>query len=139
MRHYDTPNKVWVSDITTVHVNYQPYYLCTVLDLFSRKVVGYSVGNHQETSLIELAFNNAIDERKSEIGLIFHSDQDMQYTSYKFRRLLRKHKIRQLFSAAGCPYDNAVAESFFKHFKFEQVYQITFQTIIHLKNLSMNI
>jgi putative transposase len=118
----DTPNKVWVSDITTVHVNYQPYYLCTILDLFSRKVVGYSIGNHQETSLIELAFKKAVGDRIPDKGLIFHSDQGMNYTSYRSRKLLRRNNVRQSFSAAGCPYDNAVSESFFKHFKFEQVY-----------------
>jgi putative transposase len=118
----DVPNKVWISDITTVFINYEPYYLCPVIDLYARKVVGYSVGNHQETSLNELAFIKAYNTRKPKKGLIFHSDQGLQFTSYKFRNLLRQHKVTQSFSDAGCPYDNAVAESFFRHLKAEEVY-----------------
>lgn len=122
------PNKVWVSDITYVYVNYIPYYVCTVIDLFSRKVVAYTICNEQKAELVKNTFKKTGKIRKPEQGLIFHSDQGCQYSSYEFTDYLKNRGIKQSFSNPGCPYDNAVAESFFKSLKAEEVYQNYYKT-----------
>lgn len=115
------PNKVWVSDITMLYVNYERYYLCVIIDLFSRKVIAYHTDNNQETLIVEKAFQDAYRSRNAPSGLLFHSDQGSQYTAYSFRKLLRSLKVTQSFSAPGCPYDNAVAEAFFRTIKAEEI------------------
>ena len=115
------PNQVWVSDITMLYANYERYYLCVIIDLFSRKVIAHEIDSNQESPIIEKAFQEAYQVRKPAKGLIFHSDQGGQYTAYKFRKLLRTLGVKQSFSAPGCPYDNAVAEAFFRTLKAEEV------------------
>lgn len=122
------PNKVWVSDITYVYVNYKPYYVCTVIDLFSRKVVAYNVCNEQKAELVKNTFKKAYKIRKPEKGLMFHSDQGCQYSSYEFTDYLKNQGIKQSFSIPGCPYDNTVADSFFKSLKSEEVYRHYYPT-----------
>ena len=107
------PNKVWVSDITYLYVNYKPYYLCTIIDLFSRKVIAYNISDKMKAWLVVKTLDYAYKKRKPELGLVFHSDQGRQYHSYEFRSALKSRRILQSFSNPGCPYDNAVAESFF--------------------------
>jgi len=68
------PNKVWVSDITMFYVNYEWYYLCVIIDLFSRKVIAYHIDNNQETPIVEKAFQDAYRSRNAPSGLLFHSD-----------------------------------------------------------------
>lgn len=111
----DAPNSVWVSDITYAKV----LYLCVIIDLYSRKVVGYSISEYIDTALTGAAFQSAFSARKEPSGLIFHSDQGEQYTSFEFQTLRKRHGVTQSFSAPGCPYDNAVAESFFASIKKE--------------------
>lgn len=119
----DRPNRIWVSDITQIFLNYEPFYLCVVIDLFSRKVIAYNLNKSQKTFFVKQTFEKALLLRNPELGLIFHSDQGGQYISYDFRSLLRKHHTLQSFSNPGCPYDNAVAESFFRSLKEEEVYR----------------
>lgn len=119
----DKPNKVWVSDITQIFLNYEPYYLCIIIDLFSRKVISYKLNSSQKTFIVKETFRNAFLLREPELDLIFHSDQGGQYISYEFKSVLRKHHTLQSFSNPGCPYDNAVAESFFRSLKEEEVYR----------------
>lgn len=113
----DKPNLVWVSDITYVKVNGYFYYICVIIDLFSRKVISYSVSNKINENLVIDTFNKAFSFRNSPENLIFHSDRGSQYTSQNFRKLLEQYNIIQSFSVKGYPYDNAVAESFFKFLK----------------------
>ena len=115
----DAPNTVWVSDITYAKVGMDFLYLCVIIDLYSRKIVGYSISEYIDTALIKTAFQNAFFTRNRPYNLIFHSDQGTQYTSFEFRTLLKRHGVTQSFSAPGCPYDNAVAESFFASIKKE--------------------
>lgn len=115
----DAPNTVWVSDITYAKVGMDFLYLCVIIDLYSRKVVGYSIAEYIDTALTGAAFQSALSARKEPSGLIFHSDQGAQYTSFEFRTLLKNNSVTQSFSAPGCPYDNAVAESFFASIKKE--------------------
>ena len=115
----DAPNAVWVSDITCAKVGMDFLYLCVVIDLYARKVVGYSISEYIDTALITDAFQRAYSSRGKPSCLTFHSDQGTQYTSYEFRTLLKRCGVSQSFSAPGNPYDNAVAESFFATIKKE--------------------
>lgn len=115
----DSPNKVWVSDITYIRTLSGWLYLCVILDLYSRKVVGWSMRNHMETSLVNSALDMAITNRQIEDGLIFHSDRGSQYASYEFRKKLQLMKIYQSMSRPGNCWDNACAESFFGLMKNE--------------------
>ncbi len=117
----EEPNQVWVSDITYVSTGEGWLYVAIVLDLFSRKVVGLSMGARLETGLVTKALNQALYSRDVNEGLMHHSDRGCQYTSFEFRELTKKYGIKLSMSARGCCYDNAVAESFFHTLKTEEV------------------
>lgn len=119
----DHPNQIWVSDITQFRVNDYWLYLCIILDLYSRKIVGYRVSRNSSTNLVTSTFKNACQERGEPQGLTFHSDRGKQYTSGAFTRLLEAKHVKQSFSNSGRPCDNAVAESFFANFKKEEAYR----------------
>ena len=119
----DHPNQVWVSDITYFKVNDYWVYLCIILDLFSRKIVGYRVSRNASTNLVTSTFRTAFRERGNPSGLTFHSDRGKQYTSAAFTALLQKCEVKQSFSATARPHDNAVAETFFASFKKEEAYR----------------
>jgi putative transposase len=108
-----SPNMAWVSDIKDVHAGNTLFHLCAITDLFSRKILSYLISNNMDTKLVISVFKEAFIKRGQPQGLMFHSDQGAQYTSYQFRCLLRKHKVMPSYSKPGVPFDNAVAESFF--------------------------
>ncbi len=114
-------NMAWVSDITYVRYNYKWCYLCIVLDLYSRKVVGWAIENHMKKELVIKALNMAVSSRSPEAGLIFHSDRGSQYASKKFQKLLHFYGFKSSMSRKGNCYDNAVAESFFSSIKTERI------------------
>ena len=116
------PNQIWVSDITYFKVNDYWVYLCVILDLFSRKIVGYRVSRNASTNLVTSTFRTAFRERGNPSSLTFHSDRGKQYTSAAFTALLQKCGVKQSFSATARPHDNAVAETFFASFKKEEAY-----------------
>lgn len=115
------PNKVWVCDFTYIKVCGKFYYLCVILDLFSRKVIAYKLSHKIDTQLAIDTVNMAVAKRKKSQGLIFHTDRGCQFTSESFRKHLDNLNIIQSFSAKGHPYDNAVMESFFKYLKKEEI------------------
>lgn len=115
--HAEAPNCVWVSDVTCMKLKDRYYYLCAIVDLYSRKVIAHKVSTRNSTQLITATLKMAYNMRTPGENLIFHSDQGSQYTSHAFRQLLKKLKITQSFSNAGTPHDNAVMESFFAVFK----------------------
>ena len=115
------PNKVWVSDITYIQTLEGWSYLATVIDLYSRKVVGWSYSDRMTSTLVCDALDTAVRQRHPKPGLIFHSDRGSQYASRAFRRRLWRYRIIQSMSAKGNCYDNAVAESFFATLKKELV------------------
>ena len=119
----DRPNQTWVSDITYFKVNDYWLYLCIILDLFSRKVIGYRVSRSASTNLATSTFRSAFRERSNPADLTFHSDRGKQYTSSAFTTLLQKCGVKQSFSATARPHDNAVAEAFFASFKREEAYR----------------
>ena len=108
------PNIAWCSDITYIKVENRFYYLCVIIDLFSRRVIAYHISSKIDTKLVLDTFEIALKERNYPKGTIFHSDRGSQYTSADFRKRLDNAGFIQSFSAKGHPYDNAVAESFFK-------------------------
>lgn len=114
------PNKVWVSDITYVSTQEGWLYVAIVLDLFSRKIVGLSMGNRLETDLITKALKQALCHRGINNDLMHHSDRGCQYTSKEFKELTSQHGIKLSMSGKGHCYDNAVAESFFHTLKTEE-------------------
>lgn len=115
-----SPNKYWVGDITEVRVKRNKFYLCVILDLFSRKVVAYRLSSQNNTQLTINTFKDAYEGRNRPRGLSFHSDQGANYTAFEFRDLLHSLKVNQSFSKSGNPYDNACIESFFSNFKREE-------------------
>ncbi len=123
-----SPDKTYVSDITYVWTFEGWLYLCAVIDLFSRRVVGYSMSDKIDTVLVSDALKMALLTRKPENGLIFHSDRGSQYASYEFRDLLTKNGIVQSMSRKGNCWDNACAESFFSTLKIEEVYRNNYRT-----------
>lgn len=126
--HAETPNCVWVSDVTCMKLKDRYYYLCAIVDLYSRKVIAHKVSTRNSTQLITATLRMAYDSRMPGGNLIFHSDQGSQYTSHAFRQLLKKLKITQSFSNAGTPHDNAVMESFFSVFKKEEFYRSNYRS-----------
>lgn len=117
------PNQTWVSDITYFRVEGYWLYLCIVLDLYSRRIVGFKVSKNASTNLVTATFRVAYEERGRPKDLTFHSDRGTQYTSKAMTALLQKCGVRQSFSATARPHDNAVAETFFATLKKEEVYR----------------
>ena len=126
------PDIVWVSDITYIRAGGKFYYLCVIIDLFSRKVIAYKISARPDAQLVKDAFMDAYLKRDPK-GLMFHSDRGSQYTAFSFRKLLDNCNVVQSFSKKGHPYDNAVAESFFKFLKKEQTNRRNYQTLKELE------
>jgi transposase InsO family protein len=122
------PNQAWVQDITYIWTAEGWLYLAVVIDLYSRKVVGWSMGSRMKAQLVCDALTMAIWQRKPKAGLIIHSDQGVQYASHQYRRILRLHKFIGSMSKKGCCWDNAVAESFFGSLKQERVHWRNYRT-----------
>ncbi|WP_434341098.1 IS3 family transposase [Motilimonas cestriensis] len=121
-------NQAWVQDITYIWTAEGWLYLAVVIDLYSRKVVGWSMGSRMKAKLVCDALTMAIWQRKPKAGLIVHSDQGVQYASHQYRRILKLHKFVGSMSKKGCCWDNAVAESFFGSLKKERVHWRNYRT-----------
>jgi transposase InsO family protein len=122
------PNQAWVSDITYLWTREGWLYLAVILDLFSRRIVGWAMSNRLTQELVLNAFQQALWRRRPGSGVIFHSDRGSQYACNAFRKLLEKNKFIQSMSGTGNCYDNAVVESFFHTLKTELVYFETYYT-----------
>ena len=118
----------YVGDITYIHTAQGWLYLATVIDLFSRKVVGWSMDDNMRVSLVNDALEMAISRRNPKLGLIWHTDRGSQYASNAHRDLLKEHSIVQSMSRKGNCWDNAVAESFFHSLKTEFTNHEMFET-----------
>ncbi len=115
----EVPNRVWGSDITYLPTQEGWLYLAIVVDLFSRKVVGWAVAATMETSLVEAALEMAIGRRQPPPGLLHHSDRGSQYASQAYQTLLQRHQMRGSMSRKGNCWDNAVVERVFGSLKRE--------------------
>ena len=125
----DKPNTKWTSDITYIWVGRRWWYLATVMDLFSRKIIGWSLGDSMEQSLIEAALNMAFERRKTQPGLIVHSDRGVQYRSQRYIDRLREKGCRISMSRKGNCWDNAPMESFYSRLKVELIYAKNYASI----------
>lgn len=126
--HASQPNHAYVSDITYVWTQEGWLYLAVVMDLFSRKIVGWSMSSRMKASLVCDALNMAIWQRKPQQGLIVHSDRGTQYASKEYRQLLdRDHYIGSMSRKGDC-WDNSVIESFFGSLKQERIQWRSYQT-----------
>jgi len=128
------PNQVWASDITYIWTREGWLYLAVILDLFSRHIVGWAMSNHLGQELALNALKQAIWRRRPPQGVLFHSDQGVQYACQAFRKLLQQHKFIQSMSGKGNCYDNAVVESFFHTLKTELIYFENYSTREGAKN-----
>ena len=124
----DKPDKVWVSDITFVYTKEGWLYLCIIMDLYSRKIIGYSTSSRIDTQLLLKAFMMAYITRKPKEEIIFHSDRGVQYTSNLFQIKLKKYGFKCSMSRKGNCWDNACAESFFHTIKVEELNHKNFKT-----------
>ena len=122
------PDTKYVGDITYIPTGEGWLYLATVIDLHSRRIVGWSMDDTMKVSLVNDALTMAIKQRTPAQGLIWHTDRVSQYASYSHKDLLLKHGIIQSMSRKGNCWDNAVAESFFKTLKSDLVYKTYFYT-----------
>jgi len=122
------PNQKWVSDTTFVSTSQGWLYLATVIDLYSRKVVGWSMSKRNDTALVKQALRMAIRRKDANQTVLLHSDQGSQYRAAEYLQMFKKHRIQQSMSGKGKCLDNAVAESFFGTLKNELVYQNRYKT-----------
>ena len=122
------PNTYYVGDITYIRTESGWLYLAVVIDLFSRKVVGWSMADHMKATLVNKALLMAIWHRKPAKGLISHTDRGSQYASDSHRKILKAHAIKQSMSRRGDCWDNTVSESFFHTLKTELVHKVKFKT-----------
>ena len=123
-------NQVWAADITYVQLMHENIYLAVILDLSSRKCIGWDLSRNMGSQLTMNALDRALKSRWTESiqGLIHHSDQGVQYASKDYVDCLKKHNIKISMSRKGNPYDNAFAESFIKTLKVEEVYLNEYET-----------
>ena len=128
----DLPNQVWVADFSYIWTQEGWVYLAIVLDLYSRKIVGWHINDRMTKELVINAFLKAYWSRKPQAKLIHHSDRGSQYASYEFQRILSRAGAKVSMSAKGNCFDNAVAESFFSTLKTELIYIYTIE-ILKLK------
>ncbi len=116
-------NQLWRADITYVRLETEFVYLAVILDAFSRRVVGWSLGRTLEAELALTALRRALSERRPAVGLVHHSDRGVQYACGDYTTLLKEHGVTISMSRKGNPYDNAACESFMKTLKYDEVYR----------------
>jgi len=122
------PNRKWAVDITYVPTDQGWLYLAAVLDLYSRKIVGWSMADHMESQLVIDALQMALHHRRPGEGLLHHSDRGVQYASDDYQHLLARHEITASMSGRGDCYDNAMMESFWATLKSELIHLQRFAT-----------
>lgn len=124
----ESPNSVWVTDISYISTKEGWLYLATVKDICTKEIVGWATADNMKTSLCITALKNAIKRYKPEPGLIHHSDRGIQYCSSEYQEFLKSNKIICSMSRKGNCYDNACAETFFSTIKCELLYQKEYRT-----------
>jgi transposase InsO family protein len=124
-----SPNQVWVSDVTEFEFKQHKYFICAILDLFSRKIISHKIGLRNSTHLILITLRNAIKGRHPPKDMIFHSDRGSPYTAFATRRFCRERGINVSYSKARTPIDNAVMESFFSSLKLEELYRHNYHSV----------
>jgi len=133
------PDVLWVGDITYVRTWEGWLYLATVLDVFSRRVIGWALATHLRAELVCDALRMAVATRGGSVaGVIFHSDRGCQYTSAEFRALCDAHGVQQSMGKTGVCWDNALAESFFATYKLELIEPTTWPTRARARTVTVH-
>lgn len=132
--HANHPNQKWVADITYIPTKEGWLYLSVVMDLYSRAVIGWSMGKYIDKQLVCSALTMALFRRKFPKGVIVHSDRGSQYCSTQYQNMLLNNALKCSMSGKGCCYDNAAMESFFHSLKVELVHRINYKTRMEAKN-----
>ena len=127
------PNQVWAGDVTYLKTGEGWMYLAIVMDLYSRRIVGWHIDKRMTTSLVSRALIKAYNLRQPPEGLVFHSDRGSQYTSKHYRKLLASYGIRASMGSVGACWDNAVVERFFGSLKHDWILKIAQPTREHMK------
>jgi putative transposase len=127
------PNEAWVADITYIRILTGFVYLAVLLDLFSRKVIGWALSEHIDAQLSVAALRMALGEREPAEGCIHHSDRGVQYACHAYVEELKAAGMTISMAGKGNPYENAVAESFIKTLKYEEVYLWDYQSMEDVK------
>lgn len=122
------PDEKWLADLSYVRTAEGWLYLAVVMDLFSRRIVGWSMGAHMSGPMVAAALRMAIDQRQPAAGLLHHSDRGSQYTALAYQQLLQAHRMRVSMNSVGAYYDNAPMESFFATLKSELVHHRRYRT-----------
>lgn len=125
----DAPNETWVGDVTYIWTGKGWAYLAVVLDLYARKPVGWAFSNSPNAALTARALSMAYEMRGKPKGLLFHSDQGVQYTAMAYRQLLWRFQIKQSMSRRGNCWDNAPMERFFRSLKTEWVPELGYRSM----------
>lgn len=131
--HATGPNQIWVGDLTYLRVGRRWWYLATVLDQYSRRVLAWRVGRVRDARLTGAVVRAALGRRRPAIGLIFHSDRGSEYLGAAFRHHLAARGVRQSMTRGGAPSENAHIESFFHSFKADVIHGCRFETIGELR------
>ena len=118
----DSANKIWTTDITYLIFKGKRAYLSTILDLYDRKIIAYKISKHNDLNIVIDTLNIAIAKRKDAHGLIIHSDQGFQYTSYEYKAICESNGIQISMSRKGTPIDDSPMESFHAILKKETLY-----------------
>ena len=131
----DAPDRLWVADITQVRTREGWLFLAAILDVFSRRIVGWATSDKAENAVAAEALRIALAQRRPAPGLIHHSDRGSQYASADYQDLLERHGNRCSMSRAGNCLDNAMAESFFHSLKVEWLYHFVIRSRAHARSL----
>jgi len=127
------PNEVWAGDITYLRTGEGWLYLAVVMDLYSRRIIGWAISKRMTTDLVEKALIRAVNLRRPARDVVFHSDRGSQYTSRRFRALLRSNGLRSSMGDVGACWDNAVVERFFGSLKHDWLLKVHQPTRTHMK------
>lgn len=122
------PNEVWVSDVTYFKLNDKAFYICVVIDLYARLVVGYKIGNKNSTQLVKSTFRQAYSKRQPTANLLYHTDRGFNYASKTMADYIKSLGVTHSFSRPYVPYDNSVMESFFSSLKREELYRTKYKS-----------
>lgn len=126
-------NQIWVGDVTYLKLNGHWQYLSTVMDVYSRRILAWSLSQHRRTELTVTTLKQALKRRGYPSGMVFHSDRGIEYLGYEFQAMLKQHNIKQSFNRAGHCTDNAIMESFYHTLKGELIRNSSYENAAALR------